>query len=113
MSKMDYPDTEPSWAYDRAPTDPRHGGKLTADMAAARIADLEGDRSVARLQLAARVCSECPAQERVAALEVSVRRGIAQIERLLPYVQWDGMEGEQDEINANVTLDLMREAVAQ
>ena len=41
MSKMDYPDMEPSWAYDRAPTDPRHGGKLTAEQAAARIAELE------------------------------------------------------------------------
>lgn len=29
------------WDYDNAPTDPRHGGKLTADMAAALIAELE------------------------------------------------------------------------
>ena len=37
--------------YDNAPTDPRHGGKLTAEMAAERIKELEGDLSVARLQL--------------------------------------------------------------
>lgn len=30
-----------SYDYDRAPTDPRHGGKLTAEMAAERIAELE------------------------------------------------------------------------
>lgn len=38
MSKWDDPDLEPSWA---GPTDPRHGGKLTVEMAAARIAELE------------------------------------------------------------------------
>lgn len=27
--------------YDNAPTDPTHGGKLTAEMSAARIAELE------------------------------------------------------------------------
>lgn len=48
--------------YDTAPTDPRHGGKLTPDMMAARIAELEGDMEIAKLQLAARVCSECPAR---------------------------------------------------
>lgn len=30
-----------TWDYDNAPTDPRHGGKLTAEMAKARIAELE------------------------------------------------------------------------
>jgi hypothetical protein len=54
--------------YDSAPTDPHHGGKLTPDMMARRIAELEGDLSVARLALAARVCSECPARDRVAEL---------------------------------------------
>jgi hypothetical protein len=29
------------WDYDDAPTDPTHGGKLTAEMAAERIAKLE------------------------------------------------------------------------
>jgi hypothetical protein len=29
------------WDYDNAPTDPSHGGKLTAEMAKARIAELE------------------------------------------------------------------------
>ncbi len=48
---------------------------------------------------------------RIAELEVAVRRGIAQVERLMPYVQWDGLDGEQDETNAHVTLDLMREAL--
>jgi hypothetical protein len=55
--------------YDNAPTDPRHGGKLTADQAAARIAELEGDLSVARLQLAARACSECPAATKLVEME--------------------------------------------
>jgi hypothetical protein len=53
-----------------------------------------------------------PATVHIAALEVALRRGIAQIERMLPYMQWDGLEGEQDEINAHVTLDLMREALS-
>lgn len=35
----------------------------------ARVAELEGDLNVARLQLGARVCSECPAKARVAELE--------------------------------------------
>ena len=52
-------------------------------------------------------------RDRIAELEVAVRRGIAQIERLLPYVQWDGLDGEQDETNARVTLELMREAVGK
>jgi len=30
-----------TYDYDNAPTDPAHGGKLTAEMAAARIAELE------------------------------------------------------------------------
>lgn len=30
-----------TWDYDNAPTDPMHGGKLTADMAAQRIVELE------------------------------------------------------------------------
>lgn len=35
----------------------------------ARVAELEGDLNVARLQLGAQVCSECPAKARVAELE--------------------------------------------
>ena len=38
----------------------------------ARVATLEGDLSVARLQLGARVCSECPAKARVAELEFAL-----------------------------------------
>ena len=30
-----------SWDYDNAPTDPAHGGKLTAEQACARIDELE------------------------------------------------------------------------
>lgn len=30
-----------SYDYDKAPTDPRHGGKMTAEQAAERIAELE------------------------------------------------------------------------
>lgn len=52
--------------YDNATTDPRHGGKLTADMMPARIRELEGDIQILRLQLAARRCSECPAKARIA-----------------------------------------------
>lgn len=36
---------------------------------ASRLAELEGDLNVARLQLSARVCSECPARARLAELE--------------------------------------------
>jgi hypothetical protein len=50
---------------------------------------------------------------RIAALEVAVRRGISQIERLLHYVMWDGLDGKQDEAHAHVTLELMREAVGK
>jgi len=59
-----------------------------------------------------RKCEVCTRDDEIAALAVAVRRGIAQIERMLPYMQWDGMDGEQDETNAHVTLDLMREALA-
>jgi len=38
----------------------------------ARVAELEGDLNVTRLQLGARVCSECPARARVAELEADV-----------------------------------------
>ena len=41
-----------TYDYDNAPTDPHHGGKLTAEMADARLRELAGDLSVARLQLA-------------------------------------------------------------
>lgn len=36
------------------------------DALRSRVAELEGDLSVARLQLGARICTECPAKERVA-----------------------------------------------
>ena len=36
------------------------------DALRARVAELEGDLNVTRLQLGARVCSECPARARVA-----------------------------------------------
>lgn len=49
----------------------------------ARVATLEGDLSVARLQLGARVCSECPAKARVAELEDVLRVAVAQ--RLAAY----------------------------
>jgi hypothetical protein len=39
-----------------------------------RIAELEGDLSVAQLQLAAHVCSGCPAKARVANLDAALRR---------------------------------------
>lgn len=40
----------------------------------ARVAELEGDLNVTRLQLGARVCSECPARARVAELEAAAKR---------------------------------------
>ena len=70
-------DRDVTYDYDNAPTDHRHGGKLTAEMAAKRIAELEGDISVLRLQLAARVCSECPAGTRLAELESIGHRSVA------------------------------------
>lgn len=39
----------------------------------ARVAELEGDLNVTRLQLGARVCSECPARARVAELEARLK----------------------------------------
>lgn len=57
-----------TYDYDNAPTHPRHGGKLTPDMMVERIRELEGDLSVMRLQLDARICSECPAGDRLAQL---------------------------------------------
>ena len=47
----------------------------------------------------------------IADLEVAVRRGISELERIVPYVQWDGLDGEQDEAHAHATLKLMRTAV--
>lgn len=52
-------------------------------------------------------------RERIRALEVSVRRGIACIETLLPYVEWDGLEGESEEAKVQATLELMRETVTR
>lgn len=66
--------------YDDFPTDPRHGGKMTPEQMAARIAELEGDLQVSRLQLSARLCSECPARERVAKL-ASALRNLVMLER--------------------------------
>lgn len=54
------------WNYDNAPTDPNHGGKMTAEMAAKRIEDLE------------RVVRDFLALERVAAPDMSgKKRGYA------------------------------------
>lgn len=50
------------WDYDNAPTDPHHGGKLTAEMAAERIAALE------------RVVADFLALERVQTPEMSGKR---------------------------------------
>lgn len=63
--------------YDNATTDPRHGGKLTADMMPARIRELEGDIQILRLQLAARRCSECPASQGEDASETVLGRYMA------------------------------------
>ena len=51
--------------------DIRHYRMTTAEeeQMAARLQELEGNLSVMRLQLAARVCSECPAKEQVASLK--------------------------------------------
>ena len=53
------------------------------------------------------------AEARIAELEVSVRRGIACIEGLVPYVMWDGLEGESQEAKVQATLELMRETVTR
>lgn len=45
----------------------------------ARVATLEGDLNVARLQLGARVCSECPAKEGVAELAQLLDEGSAYV----------------------------------
>lgn len=57
--------------YDNSPCQAHPLELVENELAAlrARVAELEGDLNVARLQLGARVCSECPAKARVAELE--------------------------------------------
>jgi hypothetical protein len=45
--------------------------------------------------------------------QVALRRAIALIEQLLPYVMWDGIDGEDDRAKAEVTLELLREALRE
>lgn len=45
--------------YDQAPTDPRHGGKLTAEQASTRLADLETENNKLRSMLA-KSSADCP-----------------------------------------------------
>ena len=65
------------------------------------------------------ICPECysPAHRifgpRIAELEVAVRRGVSCIEKLVPYVMWDGLDGESDEAKVQTTLALMRETVTR
>lgn len=49
---------------------------------------------------------------RIAELEAALRRGIDCIERILPMVMWDGIEGENDDGETSVTLMLMRETLS-
>ena len=49
--------------------------------------------------------------ERIAELEAHVRRSIACIESLTPYVMWDGVDGEDEQAKVDVTLAMLREAV--
>jgi hypothetical protein len=50
---------------------------------------------------------------RIEQLEAHVRRAIACIEQLTPYVMWDGLDGEDEQAKVEVTLSLLREAVKQ
>ena len=49
--------------------------------------------------------------ERIAELEVSLRRAIALIDKLHPWVMWDGVEYEEDEQHADTTLGLLRQTL--
>ena len=59
----------------------------TIDALRARVAELEGDLNVARLQLSARVCSECPARARVAELEAAVRAMVLEASQCAPWMR--------------------------
>lgn len=54
---------------------------------------------------------DCPMCDRIAALEAHVRRSIACIESLQPYVMWDGVDGEDEQTKVETTLTLLRGAV--
>lgn len=44
-------------------------------------------------------------------LRVSIRRGISCIKRFTPYVQWDGIDWEEQQTNVALTLELMNESL--
>jgi hypothetical protein len=54
-----------------------------------------------------------PRDARIADLEAHIRRSIACIEGLTPYVMWDGIDGEDEQAKVEVTLTLLREALKQ
>jgi hypothetical protein len=49
--------------------------------------------------------------ERIAELEVAVRRGIAKIKQLAPWVMWDEMEDGRDQAHTWLTVELMERAL--
>lgn len=57
------------------------------------------------------ICEMEDLKMRVMRLTAEVRRGIACIENFVPYVQWDGIDWEEQQTRVSVTLELMREAV--
>jgi len=58
-----------------------------------------------------RQCEICDRDARIAELEAEVRRGIDCIQRLMPYVMWDGLSGHQDEARSWAALELMKRAL--
>jgi hypothetical protein len=51
--------------------------------------------------------------ERIAELEAHIRRSVACIESLTPYVMWDGVDGEDEQAKVQVTVQMLREAVCR
>lgn len=49
--------------------------------------------------------------DRIAELEAHVRRSIACIESMQPYVMWDGVDGEDEQTKVKTTLAMLRGAV--
>lgn len=51
--------------------------------------------------------------KRIAELEIAVRRGIAKIKELAPWVMWDEMEDGRDQAHTWLTVELMEQALSQ
>lgn len=94
--------------YDNSPCQAHPLELVENELAAlrARVAELEGDLNVARLQLGARVCSECPAKARVAELEAALSLAVDAMRAPL-----DGWKGEVERQALDVARATLRAGV--